>query len=187
MQPSWWPSYPQPFEGKKPCLCWGSKVLGTREHEVTLPTRSGVLGGSLAYKSSSQAQLGCFQKCLCPTLGDCASSGVRPIGIFKTPDDSNMPAGLGPTGLPEAQDPVGQEPSHQPLLVGARPKPPGLSGKGKAPPRPPAVHISEKGAPETPGGLLVESLSPLSRKLAGMKQAVSVLVMGAGSQIPGFQ
>lgn len=58
-----------------------------------------------------------------------------------------MQAGLGPTGPPEAQDPVGKEPSHRPLLVGAGPKLPGLSGKGKIPPQPLAVHVSEKGAP----------------------------------------
>lgn len=63
-----------------------------------------------------------------------------------------MQAGLGATGPPEAQDPVGKEPSHWPLLVGAGPKPPGLSGKGKIPPWPPAVHVSEKGAPGNPRG-----------------------------------
>lgn len=109
---------------------------------------------------------------------------MQPIGIFKTPDDSNMKAGLGPTGPPEAQDPAGQEPSHQPLLVGAGPKP-----AGKARPLPGHLLFSfqRRVCLETPGCLLVESLSPLSRKLAGMKQAVSVLVMGAGSQIPRFQ
>ena len=57
---------------------------------------------------------------------------------------------MGPTGPPEAQDSVGKEPSHRPLLVGAGPKPPGLSGKGKISPWPPAVHVSEKGTPGNP-------------------------------------
>lgn len=85
MWPSRWPSYPQLLEGKKPCLCSESKVLGTREHEVILPTGSGALGGSVAYKSSSQAQLGCFQKCPCPTLGDCAvlDLGCGPLEFLK--------------------------------------------------------------------------------------------------------
>lgn len=45
----------------------------------------------------------------------------------------------------------------------------------------------EEDTSANPSSPLVQSLSLLSRKLAGMKEVVSVLGMRAGTQIPGVQ